>query len=111
MTTGYIHLFTNIMASITVHLGGDLMYYYNIYWIDSILTFFIAIYLIWIGYDLLFKTTRFLILFTPKNIDIKSLVRLVPKIKYVSQLHHVYVWYLNEEELYLEGYLELKQNI
>ena len=111
MTTAYIHLFTDMMASIAVFLGGVLMYYYNIYWIDSILTFCIAIYLIWMGYDLLIKSTRILMLFTPKNIDIKSIVSLVSKIKYVRQLHHVHVWYLNEEELHLEGHLELKQNI
>ena len=111
MTAAYIHLFTDMMASIAVLLGGVLMYYYNIYWIDSILTFCIAIYLIWMGYDLLVKATRILMLFTPKNIDIKSIVTLVSKIKYVRQLHHVHVWYLNEEELHLEGHLELKQNI
>lgn len=111
MTAAYIHLFTDMMASIAVLLGGVLMYYYHVYWIDSILTFCIAIYLIWMGYDLLVKATRILMLFTPKNIDIKSIVSLVSEIKYVRQLHHVHVWYLNEEELHLEGHLELNQNI
>ena len=87
------------------------MFFYNIYWIDSILTFCIALYLIWMGYDLLVKATRILMLFTPKNIDIKSIVSLVSGINYVRQLHHVHVWYLNEEELHLEGHLELNQNI
>ena len=80
MTAAYIHLFTDMMASIAVFLGGVLMYYYNVYWIDSILTFCIAIYLIWMGYDLLIKSTRILMLFTPKNIDIKSIVSLVSKL-------------------------------
>ena len=62
MTAAYIHLFTDMMASIAVLLGGVLMYYYNIYWIDSILTFAIASILNcgW-EYDLLIKVcTRIL---------------------------------------------------
>lgn len=111
MTAAYIHLFTDMMASIAVLLGGVLMYFYSIYWIDSILTFCIAIYLIWMGYDLLLKATRILMLFTPKSIDIKAIVILVSHINYVRKLHHVHVWYLNEDELHLEGHLELNQNI
>lgn len=111
MTAVYVHLLTDMMASIAVLLGGVLMYFYNIYWIDSILTLSIAVYLIWMGYDLLSKATRILMLFTPKNIDIKSIVSLVSNINYVRQLHHVHVWYLNEDELHLEGHLELNQNI
>ena len=111
MTAAYIHLFTDMMASIAVLLGGVLMYFYSIYWIDSILTFCIAIYLIWMGYDLLLKATRILMLFTPKSIDISTIVNLVSHINYVRKLHHVHVWYLNEDELHLEGHLELNQNI
>ncbi len=111
MTAAYIHLFTDMMASIAVLLGGVLMYFYSIYWIDSILTFCIAIYLIWMGYDLLLKATRILMLFTPKSIDINTIVNLVSHINYVRKLHHVHVWYLNEDELHLEGHLELNQNI
>ena len=111
MTAAYIHLFTDMMASIAVLLGGVLMYFYSIYWIDSILTFCIAIYLIWMGYALLIKATRILMLFTPKSIDIKAIVILVSHINYVRKLHHVHVWYLNEDELHLEGHLELNQNI
>ena len=29
----------------------------------------------------------------------------------MRKLHHVHVWYLNEDELHLEGHLELNQNI
>lgn len=111
MTSAYIHLFTDMMASIVVLIGGILMQYYNIYWIDNLLTLCIAIYLIWMGYDLLYKATRILMLFTPKTINIKDIVDMVSNIKHVGKLHHVHVWYLNEEELHLEGHLELSNDI
>ena len=111
MKSAYIHLFTDMMASVAVLIGGILMKYYQIYWIDSILTFAIAIYLIYIGYDLLIESTRILMLFTPSNIDIKEIVREVHKISGVNKLHHIHVWYLNEHELHLEAHLDCSEDM
>ena len=111
MKSAYIHLFTDMMASVAVLIGGILMKYYQIYWIDSVLTFAIAIYLIYIGYDLLIESTRILMLFTPSNIDIKEIVREVHQISGVNKLHHIHVWYLNEHELHLEAHLDCSENM
>lgn len=111
MKSAYMHLFTDMMASVAVLVGGILMKYYQIYWIDSVLTFGIAIYLIYIGYDLLIESTRILMLFTPSNIDIKEIVREVHKISGVNKLHHIHVWYLNERELHLEAHLDCSEDM
>jgi cobalt-zinc-cadmium efflux system protein len=111
MKSAYIHLFTDMMASVAVLLGGILMKYFQIYWIDSVLTFAIAIYLIYIGYDLLIDSTRILMLFTPLNLDIKDIVREVHKISGVNKLHHIHVWHLNDHELHLEAHLDCSEDI
>ncbi len=109
--SAYIHLFTDMMASVAVLIGGILMKYYQIYWIDSVLTFAIAIYLFYIGYDLLIESTRILMLFTPSNIDIKEIVREVHQISGVNKLHHIHVWHLNEHELHLEAHLDCSEDM
>jgi cobalt-zinc-cadmium efflux system protein len=111
MKSAYIHLFTDMMASVAVLIGGILMKYYQIYWIDSVLTFAIAIYLIYIGYDLLIESTKILMLFTPSNLDIKEIVREVHKISGVNKLHHIHVWYLNDLELHLEAHLDCSEDM
>ena len=58
MKSAYIHLFSDMMASVAVLIGGIVMKLYQIYWIDSALTLAIAIYLIYVGYDLLKKSTK-----------------------------------------------------
>lgn len=58
MKSAYIHLLTDMLASVAVLVGGLLMLWYKIYWIDSVLTFVISIYLLFVGYDLLRKSTR-----------------------------------------------------
>ena len=109
--SAYLHLLTDMLASVAVLIGGILMYYFKIYWIDSVLTFAIAIYLLYVGYDLLKSATKMLMLFTPDHINIEQIVSLVNKTEGVKRLHHVHVWYLNEDELHLEAHLECIDNI
>lgn len=111
MKSAYLHLLTDMMASVAVLVGGLLMKYFQIYWIDSVMTLIIAIYLIVVGTDLLVKSTKMLMLFTPEHIDIKEIVREVHKIKGVNKLHHIHVWHLNEEELHLEAHLDCSEDI
>ena len=111
MKSAYIHLFTDMMASVAVLVGGILMKIYQIYWIDSVLTLAIAIYLIYVGYDLLKESTKMLMLFTPSNIDIQELVREVHKISGNNKLYHIHVWHLNDHELHLEAHLDCSEDI
>ena len=111
MKSAYLHLFTDMMASVAVLVGGLLMKYFQWYWVDSVMTLLIAIYLLYVGYDLLKKSTQMLMLFTPSHIDINKIIEEVHKIQGVSKLHHIHVWYLNEDELHLEAHLDCAENL
>lgn len=111
MKSAYLHLLTDMLASVAVFIGGLLMKFYQLYFVDSILTLVIALYLIYVGYDLLKNSTRILMLFTPAHINIESIVNRVNTIENVKKLHHVHVWSLNDDELHLEAHLDLKDNI
>lgn len=111
MKSAYLHLLTDMMASVAVLIGGLMMQFFQMYWVDSVMTLLIAIYLIVVGADLLKKSTKMLMLFTPEHIDIKEIVREVHKITGVNKLHHIHVWHLNEEELHLEAHLDCTDDI
>ena len=111
MKSAYLHLLTDMMASVAVLVGGLLMKFYGWFWVDSIMTIAIAIYLIVVGVNLLITSTKMLMLFTPDYIDIKEIVREVHKIPGVNKLHHIHVWHLNDEELHLEAHLDCSEDI
>ncbi len=111
MKSAYLHLLTDMLASVAVLVGGLLMLYFEWFWVDSLLTLAIAIYLIVVGYALLRDATQMLMLFTPNHIDIKEIVREVHKIPGVNKLHHIHVWHLNDDELHLEAHLDCTNNI
>lgn len=109
--SAYLHLFTDMLASVAVLVGGLLMKYFQWFWVDSVLTLAIAIYLLIVGFELLKNSTQMLMLFTPSHIEIKEIVREVHQIPGVDKLHHIHVWYLNEEELHLEAHLDCQEDI
>ncbi|MFC7446112.1 Cobalt-zinc-cadmium resistance protein CzcD [Mesoflavibacter sp. HG96] len=109
--SAYLHLLTDMLASVAVLIGGLLMKYYQIFWIDSVLTFLIGLYLIWVGYDLLKTSTKMLMLFTPSHINVEDVVRRVNSLDHIKKLHHVHIWNLNDDELHLEAHLDLESNM
>lgn len=111
MKSAYIHLLTDMLASVAVLAGGLLMKFFQIYWVDAALTFAIAVYLIYVGYDLLRGSTRMLMLFTPETLNIDDIISEVHKIKSVQKLHHIHVWNLNDDEVHLEAHLDFNENI
>lgn len=110
MKSAYLHLLTDMMASVAVLIGGLLMKFYGWFWVDSVMTILIALYLIAVGFDLVTKSTKMLMLFTPEHIDIKEIVREVHKVEGAGKLHHIHVWYLNEEEIHLEAHLDCPED-
>ena len=111
MKSAYLHLLTDMMASVAVLIGGLLMKYYQVFWVDSVLTFAIALYLIWMGFDLLKNSTKVLMLFTPDTIPTKKIVEEINNFEAIKNVHHVHVWQLNEDEIHLEAHIDFNQNI
>ena len=111
LKSAYVHLLTDMMASIAVMVGGLLIKFYNVYWVDSVLTFLIALYLIWMGYDLLKSSTKVLLLFTPEAIPIDKIVKELQVLEAIKNVHHIHVWQLNEEEIHFEAHIDFENDI
>lgn len=111
MRSAYLHLLTDMMASVAVLAGGILMEYFHWMWIDSVLTLVIAIYLIAVGYGLLKDSTKMLMLFTPAHLNIEEIAHEVHKISGVAQMYHIHLWHLSDDALHLEAHLDCSENL
>ena len=109
--SAYLHLLTDMFASVAVLIGGLLIKFFEVYWVDSLLTLLIAIYLIWVGVDLLKTSTKILMLFTPDHINIAEIVEMVNNLPKVNNLHHIHVWGMNDDEFHLEAHLDFTEDI
>ncbi len=111
MRSAYLHLLTDMLASVAVLIGGLLMKFYEMFWVDSVLTLVIALYLIWVGYDLLKNSFKVLMLFTPEDIQVKEIVEELQQLNDIKNVHHVHIWQLNEQEVHLEAHIDFKDDI
>lgn len=111
MKSAYLHLLTDMMASVAVLIGGILMKYFQWYWVDPVLTLAIALYLIYMGFDLLKQSTKVLMLFTPDSIKVQEIVEAIGKIEPIKNVHHVHIWQLNEDEVHLEAHIDFNEDI
>lgn len=111
MKSAYLHLITDMMASVAVLIGGVLMKYFEIFWVDAVLTMIIGVYLIYMGYDLLKESTKVLMLFTPKSVVVQDIVESICTIEPIKNVHHVHIWQLNEEEVHMEAHIDFKEDI
>lgn len=111
MRSAYLHLITDMLASVAVLIGGLAMKFYQVYWIDALLTVAIALYLIFVGYDLLKESFKVLMLFTPGDIHVKDIVNRLNAIGCIKNTHHVHVWQLNEDEVHLEAHIDFHEDL
>lgn len=111
LKSAYLHLLTDMMASVAVLVGGLLMKFFHWYWVDPALTLAIAVYLIYMGYDLLKQSTRVLMLFTPNTIQVQEIVSAISRIEQIKNVHHVHIWQLNEDEVHLEAHIDFNEDI
>jgi cobalt-zinc-cadmium efflux system protein len=111
MKSAYLHLLTDMLTSVTVLIGGLLMKYYQIYWIDAALTLVISLYLIYISWDILITSIKILMLFAPKHIKINEVVDQVLNLEGIRNIHHVHIWQLNDKDCHFEAHIQFKKDI
>ena len=111
MKSAYLHLLSDMLTSVAVLIGGLLMKYYQIYWIDAFLTLLISVYLIYMSWNILKDSLKILMLFAPSHIKINEVVTEILKVEGIKNIHHIHIWQLNDHECHFEAHLEFNEDI
>lgn len=109
--SAYLHLFTDMLTSVVVVLGGVLMFFYPLPWIDPLLTVLIAIYLIVNSWAILSEALKILMLFTPAELDLELIKKEVLRVCEIQNIHHIHLWALNDNQTHLEAHLSFSDNL
>jgi len=107
----YLHLIGDTLSSVAVIIGGILMFFYEIYWIDPLITVLISLYIIKETYSVLFETYNILMQVAPTGLKIEEIVTEIKAIPEVSGVHHIHIWQLTDNQVHFEGHLDLKKDI
>lgn len=107
----YLHLIGDTLSSVAVIVGGILIYFYSIYWIDPLITVLISVYIIKETYQVLYRTYKILMQSTPPGIEISEVVEVLLTLPEVSGVHHVHIWNLTDSEMHFEAHLDLEEDL
>lgn len=106
--SAYLHLLSDAVSSVAVILGGLAIMYWEIYWLDPVLTILIGIYIIRESILILGEAIHVLMEGAPFDISIENVKREVEKFEEVINIHHVHVWSVGENDIHLEAHIDLK---
>lgn len=107
----YLHLIGDTLSSVAVIIGGMLIYFFDIYWVDPLITVLISLYIIKETYVVLYDTYKILMQQTPSGIEMEAIIAAVTGLKEVSGVHHVHIWNLTDQEVHFEGHVDLCKDL
>ncbi len=110
MRSAYLHLFTDMLTSIAVFIGGFAITYLGWYWVDGVLTIAISLFLIYSSWEIFYESVRIFMQFTPSQINIEDIAAEITQIQGVKNIHHVHAWKLDDHEMMFEAHLDLKED-
>ena len=111
MRAVYLHFLSDALSSVGVMVGGVVIYYFNAYWIDPLLTVLIGLYILKESYEILKESANILMQGTPKTVDIDEIAEELEKMDAIKNIHHVHIWALDEHTLFFEAHVNLQNDI
>jgi len=107
----YLHLLGDVLTSVAVVIGGLLMHFWEIYWIDPIISIMIALYLMVASFGLVKESTEILMQFAPHDIDVEKMITTVNAMGEIKNIHHIHLWKLDDHRINLEAHLDFNEDL
>ncbi|HIP47593.1 MAG TPA: cation transporter [Lutibacter sp.] len=107
----YLHLMGDTLSSVAVILGGIGIWFYQIYWLDPLITVAVSMFIIYHTWGVVKQTVDILMQTTPSNINIDEIKSKVEKTTEIENIHHVHLWKLDDKQTHFEAHINLKNNI
>jgi len=111
LRAAYLHLFSDAISSIGVIIGGLAILFFNITWIDPLLTVLIGLYILRESLLILWNTVKIMMEAAPAGISLSDIRAAILAEEGVEGVHHMHVWQLDERDIHLEAHVELSDRM
>lgn len=105
MKAAFLHNVSDALASLAVIVAGSLIILYQWFWVDTLLTLLLSLFILYQGLSMLPKTIHLLMEGAPEDIDFDAIKKSLLSLEGVDDIHHVHVWSLDEETIALEAHV------
>lgn len=103
----YLHLIGDSLSSIAVIMASVLIMYFNVYWLDPLITVAIAGFIIYHTWDILKSAFTILMQSSPEGINKTEIVALLNEIEGIKNIHHIHIWSLSDSDIHFEAHIQL----
>jgi cobalt-zinc-cadmium efflux system protein len=107
----YLHLLGDALTSLAVIVGAVLIWFFNMVWVDALVTILIGIFLLVHTWKLLKESVTILMQMAPADMDIQQIKTRLIQVEGVNNVHHIHVWNLTDKLLHFECHLYLENDI
>jgi cobalt-zinc-cadmium efflux system protein len=101
----FLHLLSDAIVSAGLVVGGFVIFYTHLYWIDPALSLVIAIIILYSTWQLLRDSLRLSLDGVPAGIEISKIKEAIARMNDVKDIHHIHVWAISTTENALTAHL------
>ena len=94
----YLHLLADALVSFGVLIGGILISYTHLYWIDAAIGIIIMVVILISTWGLLRDSFKMTIDAVPAGMELEKIKQVIARTPYVNRVEHVHVWALSTTE-------------
>jgi len=106
----FLHLLSDAIVSAGLVVGGILIVYTHLYWIDPALSLVVAVIILFSTWQLLRDSLRLSLDGVPDGIEIKKVRETICRMKDVKDCHHIHIWAISTTENALTAHLVVDRN-
>ncbi|WP_099210055.1 cation diffusion facilitator family transporter [Thermococcus henrietii] len=105
--SAYLHLLSDTLSSVAVVIGGLLIRFYGVEWVDPLVTVLIALYILREAYEVLRESVDVLMEASPE-LDLEAIKAELESIPGVKNAHHFHAWWVGESGIHFECHLSVE---
>ena len=103
--SAFLHLASDAVVSLGLVIGGIIMYYTHIYWIDPVLSLVVCAVIIVSTWNLLKGSLRLSLDGVPDTIELEKIKSTALKVEGVIDIHHIHVWAISTTQNAMTAHL------
>ncbi|GEK29676.1 cation diffusion facilitator family transporter [Furfurilactobacillus siliginis] len=103
----YLHIMADALSSVAVIVGGIIIVFFNLTWVDPLLTLLVSFYIIYETWPVIRDTVKILMQTAP-DLDYDQIAADIKTIPGVIRVHHIHAWQIDENKVVFSAHVNLK---
>ena len=108
--SAFLHLMSDALVSLALVIGGILIHYTHLYWIDPVLSLLVCGVIIASTWNLLKESFRLSLDGVPSNVNIQTIKEVALKTKGIIAINHLHVWAISTTQNALTARIIINEN-